>query len=205
MRRLPAAKKLERNRQSVELSPREYDVEGLPTRYFNAGELERLLHLFESVSPECIVEFGVNTGRNAVAALRNIDGVKKYVGIDVTPDYKTIMPVQRGEIPAQPGELALDDPRFELIVKPNGSFDLTAKDLPLCDAVFIDADHSRKGVMNDRALALQIVRKGGIIIYHDDNCLAAVEVTQTLNELCNLGAKIIHVAGTWLAYEHVYG
>jgi len=192
-----------RNRQSVELSPRNYDVLGLPSRYFNPGELESLLHLFESVDPRVIVEFGVNTGRNAVAALRNIRSIEKYIGIDVTPDYKTIMPVQRGEIPARPGELALGNPCFEVIVKTNGSFDLTADDLPMCDAVFIDADHSRKGVLNDRELSLKIVRPGGIIVYHDDNCLAAVEVTQALNELCDNGANITHVANTWLAYEFV--
>lgn len=152
-----------------------------------------------------IVEFGVNTGRNAVAALRNIAGIRKYIGIDVTPDYQTLMPVQRKEIPAVPGELALHDPRFELIVTPNGSFDLTCKDLPKCDAVFIDADHSRKGVLNDRELALQIVKPGGIIIYHDDNCMDAVEVTATLNELCDNGAHITHVTDTWLAYETVDG
>lgn len=161
--------------------------------------------MYESVSPEVIIEFGVNTGRNALAALRNIDTLKKYVGIDVTPDYQTIMPVQRKEIPAKPGELAIHNPKFELIVKDNGSFDLTADDLPMCDAVFIDADHSRKGVMNDRQLSLKVVKPGGIIIYHDDNCMIAVEVTETLNDLCATGAKIIHVAGTWLAYEHVDG
>lgn len=194
---------MQRNRKSVTLNPRQYDTKGLPTRYFHPGELENLLHLYESVAPKTIVEFGVNTGRNAVAALRNIEGLEFYVGVDVTPDYKTIMPVQRKEIPPVPGELALGDPRFSVIVKPRGSFDLSANDLPQCDAVFIDADHSRQGVLNDRALALQIIRKGGVIIYHDDNCLPAVQVTETLNELCKEGADIVHVKDTWLAYEVV--
>jgi predicted O-methyltransferase YrrM len=192
-----------RNRPSISIKPRQYDVAGLPTRYFNPGELQALLHLLESVGPKVIIEFGVNTGRNAVAALRNIAGVEKYVGIDVTSDYQTIMPVQRREIPAKPGELALHDPRFELIVRRNGSFDLAADDLPECDAVFIDADHSRKGVMNDYALAKAKVRKGGIIIFHDDNCMPVVEVTQTLNELCAAGAAIMHVERTWIAFELV--
>lgn len=192
-----------RNRPSVEISPRKYDTAGLPTRFFNAGELDRLLHLYESVKPKVIIEFGVHTGRNAVAALRNIPSVERYVGIDVTPDYKTLMPVQRKEVPAQPGELALHDPRFELIVKPRGSFDLTPKDLPLAEVVFIDADHSRAGVENDYALARAVVGVGGIIIFHDDNCLPTVEVTQTLNDFCAAGADIKHVAGTWLSYEVV--
>lgn len=192
-----------RNRESIRLRPREYDTAGLPTRYFNPGELERLLHLYESVNPEVVIEFGVNTGRNAVAALRNIASIRRYVGVDVTPDYRTHLQVQRKEIPARPGELALGLPQFELIVRPRGTFELTAEDLPQCDAVFIDADHSRVGVLNDRALALQVVRKGGVIIYHDDNCLPVVEVTQTLNELGAQGAVIQHVADTWLAFERV--
>ena len=192
-----------RNRPSITVQPRQYDTAGLPTRYFHPGELEVLLHLFESVKPKVIVEYGVNTGRNAAAALRNIEGLEKYVGIDVTRDYKTLMPVQRREIPAVPGQLVLGDPRFELIVRQRGSFDLTPADLPQCDAAFIDADHSRLGVLNDYKLAKATVRKGGIIIFHDDNCLPVVQVTQTLNELCDGGADIKHVAGTWIAMERV--
>jgi len=194
---------MQRNRESVRISPRKYKIADLPTRYFNPGELEVLLHLFESVSPKVVVEFGVNTGRNAVAAIRNIPSITRYVGVDVPPTYRTIMPCQRREIPANPGALAAGLAEFELILRPNGTFDLAADDLPECDAVFIDADHSRKGVLNDRALALQIVRPGGIIIYHDDNCLDAVEVTQTLNTLCEGGAEITHVEDTWLSFEIV--
>lgn len=190
-----------RNRPSIKLAPRRYDTAGLPERYFGPGELAALLHLYESVRPRVVVEIGVNTGRNAVAALRNIPSIERYIGIDVAPDYRTIMQVQRREVPARPGELALHDPRFELIVRSRGSFDLTPADLARADAVFIDADHSRAGVENDYALAKAIVRPGGIIIFHDDNGLPVVEVTQTLNDICAGGADIKHVAGTWLAFE----
>lgn len=193
---------INRNRPSVTLSPRGYDVSGLPARFFNPGELERLLHLYESVRPRVVVEFGVHEGRNAVAALRNIDSIQRYIGVDVMPDYKTVMTVQRKEVPNHPGRL-VDDQRFELIVRPRGTFDLTAADLPLADAVFIDADHSAIGVENDTELARKIVRPGGIIVWHDDNCLPVVEVTQTLNNYCAWGRRIEHVADTWLAYERI--
>jgi len=192
-----------RNRPSIDIRPRKYDTLGLPTRFFNPGELEVLLYLYESVKPEVVIEFGVHTGRNAVAALRNIPSIRRYIGVDVTPDYQTIMPVQRKEIPQQPGELALHDPRFELIVRPRGTFDLRPEDLPQACAVFIDADHSRAGVVNDYELARAVVRKGGVIIFHDDNCLPTVQVTETLNELCAAGARIQHVAGTWISFEAV--
>lgn len=192
---------MQRNRKSISLSPRKYDLSGLPDRYFNSGELAALLHLCESVNPKAVVEFGCNNGRTAAAALRNISSIETYVGIDVLQGYETIMPCQRREVPPIPGELALSDPRFHLIVSKRGSFDLTS--IPACDAAFIDADHSADGVMNDYALAKAAVRTGGIIIFHDDNCLPTVEVTQTLNALCEGGAQIVHVAGTWLAYERI--
>lgn len=194
---------IKRNRPSVTLSQREYDTRGLPTRFFNPGELDALLHLFESVSARTIIEFGCHEGRNAAAALRNIAGLERYVGVDVPPSYVTKMAVQRKEIPAQPGRLAEHDPRFELILRPRGTFDLSLDGLPAADAVFIDADHSREGVENDTRLALSVLRPGGIIIWHDDNCLPVVEVTQTLNDYCDAGARITHVAGTWLAFERV--
>lgn len=148
-----------------------------------------------------VIEFGVNEGRNPAAVLRNLKGVRQYVGVDVPASYVTHMKVQRAEIPINPGHLAAHDPRFELILRERGTFDLEPDDLPRADAIFIDADHSRVGVMNDYVLAKKIVRPGGIIIFHDDNCLPVVEVTQTLNDLCKDGADIKHVDGTWLAFE----
>lgn len=192
-----------RNRPSVALSPRKYDADGLPTRFFNPGELDALLHLFESVDARTIIEFGCHEGRNAAAALRNLPTLERYVGVDVPAGYVTKMAVQRKEIPAQPGQLAAHDSRFDLILRPRGTFDLTAGELPQADAVFIDADHSREGVENDTRLAMAALRPGGIVIWHDDNCLPVVEVTQTLNDYCAAGAEINHVAGTWLAFERI--
>ncbi|WP_313387583.1 class I SAM-dependent methyltransferase [Achromobacter aegrifaciens] len=190
-----------RLRPSERLSPRQYDVAGLPVEYFNPGELAVLLHLFESVSPRVVIEFGVNAGRTPVAVLRNLPTVSRYVGVDVLPGYQTLMPVQRNEVPKLPGGLVKDDPRFELVLRERGSFDLAVADLPRADAIFIDADHSREGVMNDYRLARALVRPGGIIAFHDDNCRQEVQVTETLNELCASGAQIVHVHNTWISYE----
>jgi predicted O-methyltransferase YrrM len=190
---------VKRNRESIIINPRKYDLSGFPTDYFNPGELSILLDLYEFVGAKVIVEFGCNNGRTAAAALRNMPSINRYIGIDVTHDYVTNMPCQRREVPTVPGELALQDPRFELIVKPRGGFDLDS--IPKCDAVFIDADHSKEGVLNDYFLAKKAVRNGGIIIFHDDNCLPVVQVTETLDELVRCGADIKHVKDTWLSFE----
>lgn len=196
--------KITRNRQSVNwLLAKKYNLNGIPRRFMEPVELQTLLSLIDSIKAETVIEFGVNNGRNPLAVFRNLPSVKRYVGIDVDGNYQTIMPVQRNEVPIVPGELVLDDDRFELIIKPRGGFDLSPDDLPAADVVFIDGDHSRAGVENDYWLAREKVRSGGLIIFHDDNCLPVVEVTQTLNDLVDDGREIVHIADTWLSYERV--
>ncbi len=187
-------------RKTVSLSPQKADTAGLHP-YLNPGELDVIIHLVASVAPRTVIEFGCHAGATAIAILRNVPGIVNYLGIEVGPGYAPTLPAQRGESPAIPGELALADARFRLFTRPRGSYDLIESDLPLCDAVFIDADHSRAGVLNDYRLAKAITRMGGIIIFHDDNGLPVVHVTETLDELADAGAVIVHVEGTWLAYE----
>lgn len=148
-----------------------------------------------------MVEFGCNNGRTAAAVMRNVETVERYVGVDVPAGYRFACKVQAKEIPAEPGSLAVGDPRFDLVLRDRGTFDLGAEDLPGCDVVFIDGDHSHAAVLNDRNLAQAIVRPGGLIVYHDDNGLKVVDVSATLDKLAEDGAGIVHVSGTWLAFE----
>lgn len=169
----------------------------------NPGELEVLIALVRSVAPKCVIEFGVNTGRTAKAILANVPGIETYQGIDVTSDYVPSKKVQRNEVPADPGVMVRDDPRFELIVRPRGSLDLKATDLEPADAIFIDGDHGRAAVLHDTALAHQIVRRGGIIIHHDYHHLGTVDVAEVLEEFAAAGHKLFHVEGTWLVFERM--
>lgn len=190
----------EQRKSVISLSPQKADTEGLHP-YLNPGELDAIIHLVASVAPRTVIEFGCHAGTTAVAILRNVSSIEHYVGIEVGPGYVPMLPAQRGEAPPIPGKWALADARFFLVTRPRGSFDLTARDLPKCNAVFIDADHSRAGVLNDYALAKALTQAGGIIIFHDDNRLPVVQVSETLDELADAGAVIVHVDGTWLAYE----
>jgi predicted O-methyltransferase YrrM len=168
----------------------------------NPGELETLIGLIKTVeAPRSIVEFGVNEGRTAKAILREIPGIRSYVGVDVVADYIPSKTVQRNEVPAHPGHMVANDKRFSLIVRRRGSLDLTANDLPAADAIFIDGDHGRETVIHDTALARAIARPGGIIIWHDFHDLGTVDVREVLHEFADLGQIITHVAGTWLAFE----
>jgi predicted O-methyltransferase YrrM len=182
---------------------RPIDWAGLPRRYMNPGELEMLIALVRSVSPRHVIEIGVNIGRTAKAILANVPGIEHYTGIDVPLSYVPAKAVQRHEVPANPGELVNDDARFHLRVRPRGSLDLTHWALPSADAIFIDGDHGREAVEHDSALATEVVRRPGIIIWHDYHDLGTVDVKPVLDLLHRGGRNIEHVEGTWLAFERL--
>lgn len=176
-------------------------AEKLPKRYMNAGELEALVALVRSVHPRCMVEIGTNTGRTARALLDNVPSLQRYIGIDVLPGYEFGCAVQSKEVPLDPGHYANGDPRFELLLPPRGSFDLAPADLGSCDVVFIDGDHSRRAVVHDTQLARQVLRPGGLIIWHDYHDLGTVDVREVLHEELQQGSSIAHIEGTWIAFQ----
>lgn len=161
-----------------------------------------LIALVKSVSPRGVLEFGVNVGRTAQAILEFCPTIERYEGVDVPMGYVTEKTVQRNEIPLVPGELVNRDPRFRLFIRPTGSHELSEEDLSRCDAVFIDGDHSHRGVMNDTALALALVRQGGIVIWHDYHDLGTVDVREALHEMQSKfpDMPLRHVPGTWIVY-----
>jgi predicted O-methyltransferase YrrM len=149
------------------IRPAVIDWSGLSNRYSNPGELECVVGLLQEVKPRVMIEFGVNEGRTAKVILRTVPSIQHYLGIDVPLGFVTAKAVQRNEVPQQPAHLVRDDPRFTLLLSNRGSQSLWPDDLHLADAVFIDGDHSYKGVMHDTMLAKAVMRPGGIIIYHD--------------------------------------
>jgi len=176
-------------------------LEDVPARYMNPGELEVLVALVKSSRHRRVIEFGCNVGRTAKVLLREIPTIREYVGIDVFKDYIPECAVQSREVPQNPGTLAHDDYRFSLVLRQNGTLDLEPDDLRHADVVFIDGDHSRKVVLHDTILATKVLTPGGMIIWHDYHELGTVQVKEVLEELQDMGRKIIHVEGTWLAYE----
>lgn len=179
------------------------DLKGLPTEFSNPGEIEALIELARSVGARATLEIGCNTGRTSAALLRNVPTLNRAVGVDVLPGYVTDKPAQRREVPARPGHLAAGDPRFELVLRTRGTFDLTPAELGKFDLIFIDGDHGRAGVENDTKLALACVKTGGIIAWHDYNLTGVVDVREVLNEYRAQGRNVRHITGTWLAYEVV--
>ncbi|WP_255255277.1 class I SAM-dependent methyltransferase [Bacillus pseudomycoides] len=122
-------------------------------------------------------------GETAKCILNNSPWIEKYIGIDLAPGSQTSLSAQQHEVPQIVGEYVKDEPRVELIIKPNGSRDIKPSDLPTADLIFIDGDHSLKGVMLDTLLARQVIRKGGIICWHDYGNSTVIEVTIAINSL----------------------
>lgn len=166
----------------------------------NPGELEVLCALVDSVKPTRVVEFGCNMGRTAKVLMREVKSIVSYVGVDVLPGYQFKCQVQKNEIPFNPGGFALDDVRFELVLRDRGTLDLRREDLGTCDVVFIDGDHSYDAVIHDSVLANSIVRPGGMIIWHDYHGQPVVDVRRALEEIAEGGVKIQYVKDTWLAF-----
>lgn len=168
-----------------------------PNEFLNTEESQLVASLVLSVFPYVVIEFGVNLGKTARIILDASPTIQRYIGIDVQPDHAPRLDCQRYEIPLRAGEYALNDPRFELLY--SESTTLRPDDLPAADAVFIDGDHSAIAVEHDSRLALEILNKGGIIVWHDYGNLA-VEVTEALDQLVAEGWPIRHIEKTWLAF-----
>jgi predicted O-methyltransferase YrrM len=181
--------------------PMPVDWQGLPATYLNFGELEIIVALIRAAERrDIVVEIGLAEGRTAKAVLRELPDVRRYIGVDTDPDYRTKLPGQWTERSPSPGYLALDEPRFDRWLRPRGSLDLTRDDFPPVDVVFIDGDHSCEVVRHDTDLARAIVRPGGVIIWHDYQN-GGVEVAPVLELDQQDGHAICHVENTWLAFE----
>ena len=162
-------------------------------RYMQRGEQDVLLALVNHIAPKIMVEVGVNVGITAKAVLSEVTTIERYIGIDVEPGYTFEIPAQQIERPVFPGLLVKSHPRFELVLRGN--------DLPTeADFVFIDGDHGQRAVREDSIWATQVVRHGGMIVWHDYQN-PTVEVTGVLDALLAEGRALRHVAGTWLVFE----
>lgn len=174
-----------------------------PDDFFMAPyEREVLVLLIRDIAAKTVVEIGVQAGHAAHTLLKHVPTIERYIGVDVTPDYKPVHNIQKTEILPDPGYLVMSDPRFQLITRPRGSLDLTSLDLPPCDVMLIDGDHGRAPVEHDSSLAFSLVRPGGLIIWHDydiETTTPQHDVVTVLQELRAQGRLIEHVPNTWLA------
>lgn len=162
-------------------------------------DITTLIELVQRVQPVSMLEIGVNEGRTARQILDNVPSIESYTGVDLI-DQGICSEYRKDNahiIPEKPGKEVLSDPRFRLILKPCGSFDLTAHELGPYDIVFIDGDHMLWGIMHDTGLAKRITKK--MIIWHDYTDLEAGPFVDCLRSYLS----IVHIPGTTLAYAKI--
>jgi len=174
----------------------------LNNHYLSNKETAIVVSLIFSVAPKVVAEFGVQLGKTARSILDATPTIETYIGIDVPWGYKTKLACQRSEVPSTAGMYARGDDRFKLLILPYGSLVLETEDLEPLDAAFIDGDHSEVAVVADSVLVRNLLRPGGIIVWHDYGN-PGVEVTAALERLNNLGWPIKHVENTWLAFMRI--
>lgn len=177
--------------KTIKVGPKPIDLSCIPpefrTRFFNPGELEILISILKQYGVKSMLEIGCQNGRTAKAILHNIPEIESYYGIDVPLGYVPECDVQKNETPANPGQLALDDERFTLLLNKKGSaapalqIDITDSKIRVIDAIFIDGDHSYTSVMNDHSNACRL--NPAIIIHHDYHDLGTVGVKEAIHYL----------------------
>jgi predicted O-methyltransferase YrrM len=127
--------------------------------------------LFREHGVRYVLEFGVNDGNTAVAVLRLMPEVERYVGVDLV---KALFP-ERGIVPITPGWRADGDPRF-IPVAVDGTPDcfgghlrrtLEQLGVDAFDALIMDADHEEKPTQRDTELCWPFLRQGGLCLWHD--------------------------------------
>ncbi|WP_078412211.1 class I SAM-dependent methyltransferase [Priestia abyssalis] len=166
------------------------------------NDLEPILAFSRTFYPKVVVEIGISHGGTAKCILENSPWIERYIGIDVVPNYKTSLSIQQAEVPEIAGAAVKNDPRVELIIKPNGSRDLNATELPIADLILIDGDHSSEGVLNDTHLARKIIRKGGIICWHDYGNSAVPGVKEVIDNLnIKEGNHICHIENSLICFQ----
>lgn len=69
------------------------------------------------------------------------------------------------------------------------------------EMIFIDGDHSFEAVLQDSKLALELVTKPGVIIWHDVKNVKEVDLA--LQQLATPG-DICHIHNTWIAYHDTH-
>jgi len=172
---------------------------GLHQQYLNSGEMEILAALLRQVEAKSVVEIGCRDGRTARVLLHNVTALQRYVGVDVPMSYVPTLDHQRSEMVHEPGALAFVDPRFELVLRENGSLDLMPTEFGPIDAVFIDGDHSERVVEHDSRMAYAFAQK--LIVWHDYHENPVVEIKPVLDRLHDKEEwPIKRIEGTWLAY-----
>lgn len=136
----------------------------------NRGEIMKLLKIVDRVKPNAVLEIGTANGGTLFLFTRAADHKAKIISIDLPGGFfsggypKWRIPLYRS--------FARDEQKIYLIRADSHDVD-TLKEIKRIlgdckiDFLFIDGDHSYRGINRDFGMYSPLVKKGGIIAFHD--------------------------------------
>ena len=159
----------------------------------------------------CLFEFGTCTGKTAYLWARNAPEDAKIVTVTLAPDHIADTQTEAGDDPRDVSYATLesshtkflysdsvDAHKVEQLFADSKTLDITPW-AGQCDVVFVDGSHAYSYVMSDSAKALELLRPGGLVLWHDyAGPLHSPGVYRALNELA-IRLPIVRIAGTSLA------
>ena len=148
--------------------------------------------------PQRIFEFGTFTGGSTLVLAANSPAHASVVTLDIGP-----LPLYGMEY--QPGSLCHGThfaSRIKQLIGDSRQLDLSEYRGTM-DLVFVDANHTYQYARNDTNIAFDMLRAGGVIVWHDYTWLPehseCVGVTQAVNEFHHHRGHCYHIAGTRFA------
>jgi len=146
------------------------EIGSLITPWQYREEISQLTAEIEKLKPENALEIGTANGGTLFLLCRLAHEKARIMSIDLPdgkfgggyPEWKTTL-YKKFALPEQELDLVRGDSHlpdtFEMVKSKFGDAEL--------DYLFIDGDHSYKGVKQDYEMYSPLVRKGGIIAFHD--------------------------------------
>jgi predicted O-methyltransferase YrrM len=180
------------------LTPPDWPVYVPGPESLQPGEFRVLMGLLNHYHVETILEIGIAEGHVARGVLAGLPNIKRYVGMDVPSTFDLLQPIDYECPGAIKGHKSLDDSRFALVLLSGGTQTAAGLLAPeQFDCVIVDADHTQEGVTRDAALACELVRPGGLVVFHD------IEVHPGVKKFCEDSPVDVMAAGNigWRVVE----
>lgn len=157
-----------------------------------------------------LFEIGTFDGRTTLNLALNAPAQCMIYTLDLSPNFETMFPLAAGEWhmvdKPKPGlrykkyqevyPAAIE--RIHQLLGDSATFDYSPyKDS--CSLVFVDGSHSYDYVMSDTRVAMDMVERGGVVVWHDYGIWE--DVTKALDELeKRKGYELRNISGTSLVY-----
>lgn len=173
----------------------------IPRNAYNPTWLEiiTLAGIVHCKQPRIVFEFGTFDGKTTLHLALNTPPEAIIYTIDIVAGEFDLDSSKGLMDRVTIGEAFLNSPHKDKIVQITGDTRKIDYNQWRCqvDFVFVDADHSYDGVMFDSRAAFEMIRPGGIVVWHD--YLMISDVTRALIEIGKT-RDLVHLSETSLVF-----